>query len=171
VLEKLNISVLTPTPPPSRASQSTSSSWLATPHTLRQLHKQASSVKKLLKQRSQSPLTPSKLAVQQLIKGCEMAMHSAALLAKENRDLRAANEKEKQKRKRSRRQMTPNEGLCIQEARDLIQARDEQGNEIGGSSVDSAPLPLGPLKRAPPRCSNCFIIGHIRTRCPTRHTS
>jgi hypothetical protein len=103
VLEKLNISISTPTPPPSRASQSTSSSWLATPHTLRQLQKQASSVKKLLKQRSQSPLTPSKLAIQQLIKGCEMAMHSAALLAKENHDLRAANKKEKQKSKRSRR--------------------------------------------------------------------
>jgi 7-keto-8-aminopelargonate synthetase-like enzyme len=94
------ISVYQPlTPPPSRASQSTSSSWLATPHTLRQLQKQASSVKKQLKHRSQSPLTPSELAIQQLIKGCEMAMHSAALLAKENRDLRAANEKEKQKSK------------------------------------------------------------------------
>jgi hypothetical protein len=100
-----------------------------------------------------------------------MAMHSAALLAKENRDLRAANEKEKEKRKRSRHQMTPNEGLCIQEARDLIQTRNKQGNVIGGSSIDSAPLPLGLPKCAPPRCSNCFIIGHIRTRCPTRHTS
>ena len=49
-------------------------------------------------------------------------MHSAALLAKENHDLRAANEKEKQKRKQSRCQITPNEGLCVQEARDLIQA-------------------------------------------------
>jgi hypothetical protein len=168
VLEKLNICVSTPTPPPSRASQSTNSSWLATPHTLQQLQKQASSVKKLLKHRSQSPLTPSKLAIQQLIKGCEMAMHSAALLAKENRDLRAANEKEKQKSKRSRRQITPNEGLCIQEARDLIQARNERD---GGSSIDSAPLPLEPPKRAPPRCSNCFIIGHTRVRCPTRNPS
>jgi hypothetical protein len=39
------------------------------------------------------------MAIQQLIKGCEMAMYSAALLAKENHDLRAANEKEKEKRK------------------------------------------------------------------------
>jgi hypothetical protein len=97
-----------------------------------------------------------------------MAMHSAALLAKENHDLRAANEKEKQKSKRSRRQMTPNEGLCIQEARDLIQARNE---EDGGVSIDSAPLPLEPTKRAPPRCSNCFTIRHTRVRCPTRNTS
>jgi hypothetical protein len=165
VLEKLNINISTPTPPPSRASQSTNSSWLATPHTLRQLRKQESSVKKLMKQRSQSP---SQRAIQQIIKGCEMAMHNAALLAKENHDLRAANEKEKQKRKQSRRQMTPNEGLSIQEAWDLIQARNEQD---GGASIDSTPLPLEPPKRAPPRCTNCFIVGHIRTRCPTRHTS
>jgi hypothetical protein len=163
VLKKLNIHISTPTPPPRCAS--TNSSWLATPHTLQQLHKQASSVKKLLNQRSQSP---SQIAIQQLIKGCEMAMHSAALLAKENHDLHAANEKEKQKRKQSRRQMTPNKGLSIQEARDLIQARNEQGNEVEGSST---PLYLEPPKRAPPRCTNCFIVGHARTRCPTRHTS
>jgi hypothetical protein len=83
-------------------------------------------------------------------------MHSAVLLAKENHDLRAANEKEKEKRKQSRRQMTPNKGLCIQEARDLIQTRNKQGNEIKGSSIDSAPLPLEPLKHAPLRCSNCL---------------
>jgi hypothetical protein len=52
VLKKLNICVLTPTPPPSRASQLTNSSWLGTPHTLQQLQKQASLVKKLLKQQS-----------------------------------------------------------------------------------------------------------------------
>jgi hypothetical protein len=98
-------------------------------------------------------------------------MHSAALLAKENHDLRATNEKEKQKRKQSRRQMAPNKGLCVQEARDLIQARNEQGNEVEGLSIDSTHLPLEPPKRAPPRCTNCFIIGHTRTRCPTRHTS
>lgn len=100
-----------------------------------------------------------------------MAIYNTALLAKENHDLRAANEKEKQKRKQSRHQMTPNEGLSIQEARDLIQARNEQGNEVEGSSIDSAPLPLEPPKRAPPRCLNYFIIGHTRVRCPTRNTS
>jgi hypothetical protein len=46
---------------------------------------------------------PLKLAIQQLIKGYKMAMHSMALLAKENHDLCAANEEEKQKLKRSRR--------------------------------------------------------------------
>ncbi|KAG2000748.1 hypothetical protein GB937_010876 [Aspergillus fischeri] len=88
-----------------------SNSTIATPHNILQLGKQASSIKKPLKQGSHSPSSPSKRALEQLIKGCEIALHSAALLAKENHDLRLANEKEKQKRKRSRRQMTPNEGL------------------------------------------------------------
>jgi hypothetical protein len=166
VLEKLNIYISIPTPPLSCAS--TNSSWLATPYTLRQLHKHASSVKKLQRQRSESPL---QIAIQQLIKGCERAMHNMALLAKEVHDLRAANEKENEKRKRSRRQMTPNEGLCVKEVRDLIQARNEQDNDGGGLSTGSAPLHSEPLKCAPPRCSNCFIIGHTRTHCPTRRNS
>jgi hypothetical protein len=47
--------------------------------------------------------------------------------------------------------MTPNEGLCIQEARNLIQASYEQGNEVLDSSVGSVSL-QEPPKRAPPRC-------------------
>jgi hypothetical protein len=49
-------------------------------------------------------LAPSKLAIQQLIKGCEMAMHSAALLAKRIMFHTEAMRK-KQNRKRSRRQI------------------------------------------------------------------
>jgi hypothetical protein len=60
VLDKLNISLSTPTPPPSRGGHSTSSSTLATPHTVRQLQRQASSVRKLLKRGSQRPSSPSK---------------------------------------------------------------------------------------------------------------
>ncbi|KKA22460.1 Transposase [Rasamsonia emersonii CBS 393.64] len=168
VLDKLNIKLSTPTPPGSRSGHSTSSSTLATPHTIRQLHKQASSVKKLLKKGSQSPSTPSKRALQQIIKGCEIALYNAAILAQENHDLRMANEKEKQKRGRSRRQMSPNQGLSVQEARDLIHQRNEQGDEIQEIAMGSASLPSNAPRRAPPTCSNCHIQGHIRTGCPTR---
>lgn len=63
----------------------------------KQLRLQASSVKALLIYRSQSPPTPTKGALDQLIKGCHMAMHSAVHLAEENRALRDANTKQKQK--------------------------------------------------------------------------
>ena len=48
VLNKLNISLATPTPPSSRGGPSTASSTLITPHTVRQLKRHASSIKKHL---------------------------------------------------------------------------------------------------------------------------
>ena len=91
VLQKLNIILATPTPPSSRDGPSTSSSTLVTPHTVRQLHRQASSVKKLLKRGSKSPSTPSKKALQQIIKGCETVIYNTAQLVNDNHILRAAN--------------------------------------------------------------------------------
>ena len=41
-------------------------------------------------------------AVKQLIKGCQMAMHSATILAAKNISLRAANERVKRKRQKRR---------------------------------------------------------------------
>jgi len=64
-----------------------------TPHNLRQLEKQVSTIKKLLRQRTQCPPSPTKSALNQFVKGCEMAMNSAIILSKENQDLRAAHEK------------------------------------------------------------------------------
>jgi hypothetical protein len=173
VLDKLNISLSTPTPPPSRGGHSTSSSTLATPHTVRQLHRQVSSVEKLLRRGSESPTSPSKKALQQIYKGCEMALYNAIQLAKENSELRAANEKEKVKRSRSKRQMTPNQGLAVQEARDLISQRNDRLNAEGGpsnSSSTSAPLTSTAPRRAPPTCSNCHIQGHNRVSCPVPRT-
>ena len=47
-------------------------------------------------------------------------MNSAALLAKENNDLHAANEKQKQKRTRSSRQIPHEGGLSVEEAHAII---------------------------------------------------
>lgn len=57
----------------------------------------------------------------QVIKGCYLSMHNAALLAKENADLRAANEKKRQKRTRSNRQIPHEGGLTVEEASQLIE--------------------------------------------------
>lgn len=56
-------------------------------------------LKKLLREHIYSPPTPSKAALDQLIKGCEMAINNTILLAKENHDLYAAHEKQLQNRK------------------------------------------------------------------------
>lgn len=101
VLLQLNIQLKTPTPPGSRAG-TIPTNWVPeTPYNIVELQHQAAMIKALLKRRTQSPPSPTNAALNQLIKGCQLAMNSAVILAKENHDLRAANEKQKQKRKRS----------------------------------------------------------------------
>ena len=92
VFSQLNIQLRTPTPPTSRGSDSSRNFTSKTPQTLKQLRRQALSIKKLRQKRSQPPPTSSDRAFQQLIKGCEIAIYNAALLTKENNDLRAAND-------------------------------------------------------------------------------
>jgi hypothetical protein len=171
VLDKLNISMETPTPPSSRGGGSIASSLLATPHTAHQLFKKASSIKKMLWQRSESPSSPSKQTFNELLKGCELIMHQTAFMAKELHDLRAENEKTKQKMSRSRRLMTPDEGLSIQVARGLIAQRNQHLNDEGGPSTSSTPIASIAPRRAPPTCSECHIKGHTRTSCPTRRNN
>jgi hypothetical protein len=103
VLLKLNIRLRTPTPPPSRGSDSSRNFTPKTPFTEKELRRQASSIKALLRTRSRSPPSPSDRALNQLVKGFCLTIQGTILLAKENKELRAANEKQKQKRTRSRR--------------------------------------------------------------------
>jgi DDE superfamily endonuclease len=162
VLEKLNIQLRTPTPPSSRGSDSVPK----TPQNIKQLERQASSIKALLKRRSRSPPSPTDAALNQLIKGCQLAMNSAVILAKENSDLRAANEKQKQKRAKSARRIASEQGLSVQQAHELI-SRPNQASEAQSTIPIEATQPASqPISRAPSRCSNCNELGHRRTRCP-----
>ncbi|OQE34135.1 hypothetical protein PENCOP_c031G07184, partial [Penicillium coprophilum] len=77
----------------------------------KELRRQASSIKALLRTRSRSPPSPLDRALNQLVKGFRLTMQGAILLAKENKELRAANEKQKQKRTRSRKYIPAEEGL------------------------------------------------------------
>ena len=51
----------------------------------------------------------------QIIKGAYLSLHGGALLAQDNANLRAANEKKRQKRTRSTRQIAHEGGLSIEE--------------------------------------------------------
>ncbi|KAL1979193.1 hypothetical protein VTN96DRAFT_6521 [Rasamsonia emersonii] len=169
VLTQLNIQLKTPTPPGSRAG-STLTNWVPeTPHNIIELHHQAATIKALLKRRTQSPPSPTDAALNQLIKGCQLAMNSAVILAKENQDLRAANENLKRKRKRSTNQISHIGVLSVQEAQDLIQGQISGENQMPqGMATPAAEAASTPRRRAPPKCTNCGTIGHIRTRCSNR---
>ncbi|KAJ5655071.1 hypothetical protein N7490_002074 [Penicillium lividum] len=156
VLSKLNISLRTPTPPGSRPSSRSSQFTPKTPRTVIQLQKQASMLKDLLKQRSNSPPSPSKTLLDQIIKGHCLSLHSTALLAQENASLRAANEKKRQKRNRSNRQIPCDSGLTVEEGLQLATQLDllDEAALVDLHTQGEPPIQPGqPAKRAPPRCS------------------
>ena len=98
-------------------------------------------------------------------------MHNAALLAKENADLRAANEKKQQKRTRSNRQIPHEGGLTVEEASQLIEQQIqpvEHVEEPLPGPIEPPILPPPPTRRRQARCSGCRRIGHSITWCPSR---
>ena len=99
-----------------------------------QVYQKASSVKKLLKEGSRSPSTPSKQALDEFVKGCEVAIYNAGLLAQENKDLRLFVADNMVKKSCSRHLMTPTDGLSFEEARDLISLRNNK-LQVGGGGV------------------------------------
>src|SRR5580700_6264349 len=101
VLSKLNTQLRTPTPPLATALEQ--GPWIPeTPHNTAQLELQSKAIKDYIKRRTRSPPSPTDLALNQLVKGCQMAMNSAVLLAEENRQLRAENERQKKKKAKRR---------------------------------------------------------------------
>ena len=92
VLSKLNICLRTPTPPPPLAGVVNQAEILPQKHILRRknyvdrLHQS----KLYFEQDLEVPLSPSDRALNQLIKGFRLTMQGAILLAKENKELRAA---------------------------------------------------------------------------------
>jgi hypothetical protein len=86
VLSRLHIQLNTPSPvwPVLEAS----ARWVPeTPYNTAELELQTKAVQDLIRYHTQSPPSPTVQAVNQLIKGCQMAIQSATLLAAENRKL------------------------------------------------------------------------------------
>lgn len=104
VLSRLHIQIQTPSPPrPIQARSQASSPWAPeTPYNFAELELQTKAVQSLIHYRTHSPPSPTVQAINQLIKGCQMAMHSAVILAAENKKLRAANERVKKKRQKKK---------------------------------------------------------------------
>jgi hypothetical protein len=124
VYQQLTVQLRTPTPPPSRSSN-TQSSCLQTTQNPRQFKRQLSTIKRRISQRTGSPIGSVDEAIDRMSKAYEMTANSLMLLRKEVHDLRAAHEKEKQKRGRSRRQIEHGQGISREEAQALIQGHIE----------------------------------------------
>ena len=129
-------------------------------------------LKDLLKQQSNSPPSPSKEILDQIIKECILALHGGALLAKENTDYHTANKKKHQKRNRSTRQIFCEEGLTVEEDLQLAQQLKSLDEAIQVDSHTQSELrnqAAGSATRAPPRYSGCREIGHKINACKNRY--
>jgi hypothetical protein len=67
-----------------------------------QLELQSKAIKDYIKYCTKSLLSPTELVLNQLVKGCKIAINSTVLLAEENRQLQAENQKQKKKRAKQR---------------------------------------------------------------------
>ncbi|EED16700.1 transposon, putative [Talaromyces stipitatus ATCC 10500] len=163
VYQKLTVQLRTPTPPPSRSSDS-QPSCLQKPQNARQFKRQITTIKKRIDTHKTSPLD-------RIAKAYEVGMNQFVIIQKEVHDLRAANEKEKRKRQRSKKQISHEGDLTVQEAQELIISRDQASRSNPAVSGESEPQASQPRVRAPPKCSGCGIIGHKINRCSNRTTS
>ena len=159
VLARLQITVQTPTPPPPPIIPM---QWEAeTPHNLTELRQQTMLLQGLLRG-SHSPPSPTIRAVNQVVKGCQLAMHGAALLASENEQLRIANARQKAKRGGKRAFIATGGILTMEEGADLAQGQivGQNRNPLEGEALRKT--------RAKPRCSLCNSPEHKAPQCPSR---
>lgn len=115
-----------------------------------------------MQQCMQGPSSPTNRALNQLIKGCCMAMHSAAILAAENRALKAANEKQKRKQDRRRTYIGQEDALTIEEGIDRVRRANEEESRVVEVTEER------PQKRAARQCSICGTVGHTARTCSQR---
>ena len=169
VYQQLTVQLKTPTPPPSRSSNS-QSSCLQTPQNPRQFKRQLTTIKRRISQHTESPLDSVDEVIDRMSKAYEMTTNSLMLLGKEVHDLRAAHEKEKQKRRRSRKQITHEQGITKEEAQMLVQSQIEASQSITTAPAEPDLPESQPPVRRQFRCSGCGIAGHKITGCPN-HTS
>lgn len=161
VLSTLNVQLRTPTPP--LVQNDTRTEWTPeTPRNIIQLERQTATVRRLLKRRTVSPPTPTKQALELLIKGCQMAMHSAVLLTQENKELHTANQKQRRTRDKVRSYVADRGVLTGEEGLRLIQSQ-KRAAEGEIEALDDRPR-----QRARPRCSLCSSYEHNARVCSER---
>ena len=152
----------------SQSNESSQNFTLKTSFTKKQLCWQASSIKALLYTEFWSPSSSLNCALNQLVKGCQLAMHSTILLAKKNKKLYKKNEKKKQKCTQSKRQIPSEEGLSVLEAFVLIM-QSVKATETPFLSFDVYGELASQLCTRPHwACEICRLPGHRRETCPDR---
>jgi DDE superfamily endonuclease/Tc5 transposase-like DNA-binding protein len=162
VLDQLHVELRPITPPQIQPELAWTSE---TPRNIVQLYSQIELVDTLIRPRITGSTSPTLRAVSQLIKGCQLAMHSAVLLAAENSTLRLANEKVRKKRKQKRTYVP--RGVNSTPA-EVLQSVGAVAIEDLRGSGEIQPILTSGVQRAPRKCSICRSITHTARSCPAR---
>ena len=91
-----------------------------------------------------------------------MAMHNAALLASEIKDLRAMAARQKRKRKIPRFYIATEGVLTAEEGQNLAKRARTVTEAVSSGAIAQ------PSGRRPPKCSICGSLEHNARVCPTR---
>src|SRR5450432_1342095 len=167
VLAKLNTQLRTPTLLLARLELEP---WAPeTPRNTTELKLQSTAIRK-----RQIFSSPTESAMNQLVKGCELAMNNAVLLTEEVRQLRAENARQVKKRAKKRRflatsgTLTLQEGVALQapiiEPIELVVELEPVIEAGGGVGADEPVV----RRRAPRLCSVCRSGSHTARTCPER---
>jgi hypothetical protein len=143
-----------------------------TPHNIMQLEQQVQMIKGYLKRRSNSPPSPTDAALDQLVKGCQIAMNGAVLLTDENEKLRVANERQVKKRQIRRSYLSSEQTLTVDKAHQLIQgtiqpqviAESIIEHEVIEGSLSPRSRPRG-NRAGLPSCYICNGYNHMANEC------
>jgi hypothetical protein len=162
VLAKLNTQIRTPTPPPTLPLLQ---QWIPeTPQYPDAVDLQAKSIRESLYRRMhpETPSSPTESAFRQLVKSAKIAMHSNTILAEENRQLRAENQRQKKKRAIKRSFIQSGGVLMVQHGIELVETAE---NRLAEEEVESH---TKPQPRAVRMCSICRSTEHTARTCPIR---
>lgn len=162
VLSRLN--VRTPSPllqPTTLDPQGSGSQLLAkTPHNITELEAQVKALQKHRTRAAHEQASPTDQAVRYLVKGCQMAMHGAALVSEENERLRSENQRQRRKRDMRRSYVAHGGVLAVEKG---LRLAEESANGVEGSGARSGATRKTGAQRL---CSRCKLPGHDVRSCP-----
>jgi DDE superfamily endonuclease/Tc5 transposase DNA-binding domain len=136
-----------------------------TPRTIIQLQSQIELINTLIHPRISGSTSPTLQAVKSLVKGCQMAMHSAILLAAENTKLQAANKKVRKKQLQKREYVPRN---ILSTPIEVLQDRGVEVIEATSQREEIRSIQDPPPQRATRLCSICRMASHTARTCPDR---
>jgi hypothetical protein len=164
VISKLDVRLITPPRPISCGSDSSRIFTTRTPQIVKEVRRQASSIRKIAIDDPQSLGD----ALNQMEKGCQLAIHGFTIARQQITELLVANAKVTRKKRRNKTQIAHDGSLLVQEAISRIGGEREVEEARSDQADRALPALNSTNERHPQRCSICKTPGHKRNRCPER---